>query len=144
MIPFRRRSADLEFAVLRRADTGWWQFVAGGGEDAETPLQAALRETVEEVGISGPGPLIPLDSMATIPRDSFDAASLWGPSVYVVPEHCFAVDATDRTLVVSGEHTELRWASYEEARTLLRWDSNRNALWELNERLRASARRGEQ
>jgi hypothetical protein len=26
---------------------------------------------------------------------------------------------------------------YEEACNLLRWDSNRNALWELNERLKA-------
>ena len=44
VIPFRRTAAGLEFAVLRRSDADYWQFVAGGGEDDETPLQAARRE----------------------------------------------------------------------------------------------------
>lgn len=51
--------------VFRRADDGNWQFITGGGEDDETPQQAARGE----------------------------------------------------------------------ARSLLRWDGNRNALWELGERL---------
>lgn len=29
-----------------------WQFIAGGGEDRETPLESAIRETTEESGIS--------------------------------------------------------------------------------------------
>jgi hypothetical protein len=30
---------------------------------------------------------------------------------------------------------EFKWASYDEAVNLLKWDSNKNALWELKERL---------
>jgi dATP pyrophosphohydrolase len=73
--------------------------------------------------------------MATVPKDSFAAADSWGPEVFVIPEYCFAIEVRDSVLVLSAEHTEGRWASYGEARVLLRWDSNRNALWELNERL---------
>jgi dATP pyrophosphohydrolase len=40
------------------------------------------------------------------------------------------------TIVKSREHTSYRWLSYDEAARLLRWDSNKTALWELNERLR--------
>jgi dihydroneopterin triphosphate diphosphatase len=135
VIPFRRIPAGLEFAVLRRSDAGWWQFVAGGGEDDESPAQAAERETREEIGIAADSRLLKLDSMATVPKDCFAAAASWGPDVYVIPEYCFAVDVGDNELALSGEHTEMRWVSYEEACRLLKWDSNRNALWELNERL---------
>jgi dATP pyrophosphohydrolase len=132
IIPFRHTAAGLEFAVLRRSDAGWWQFVAGGGEDAETPEEAAQRETHEELGITAE--VMRLDSMAAVPKDRFAAADSWGQNVYVIPEHCFAVDVADSVVTLSGEHTDLQWVPYEQARSLLKWDSNRNALWELNER----------
>jgi dATP pyrophosphohydrolase len=136
VIPFRRTPVGPEFAVLKRSDAGCWQFVAGGGEDDESPQQAAERETKEEIGIAADGHLIQLDSMATVPKDCFGAAGSWGQGVYVIPEHCFAVDAGDHALVLSGEHTDLRWVPYDQASSMLKWDSNRNALWELNERLK--------
>jgi dATP pyrophosphohydrolase len=136
VIPFRRTAGGVRYAVLRRSDAEYWQFVAGGGEEGETPTQAAQRETREEVGLCGE--LIALDSLATVPKDCFAAAAAWGPGVYVIPEYCFAVDAGDAPLTPSAEHKELVWATYEQAHGLLRWDSNRNALWELNERLRAA------
>lgn len=136
VIPFRRTAEGLRFAVLKRSDAGYWQFVAGGGEEGETPLQAARRETKEEIGIAGE--LMPLDSISTVPKEGFAAADSWGPEVYVIPEHCFAINVEDAALVLSGEHTESQWVSYERARSLLKWDSNRNALWELNERLKNS------
>ena len=37
-------------AVLKRRDNGKWQFIAGGGEDNETALLAAKRESLEEGG----------------------------------------------------------------------------------------------
>jgi len=136
VIPFRRAAEELQFAVLRRSDAGYWQFVAGGGEEGETPLQAARRETKEEIGIAGE--LMPLDSVSTVPKDCFAAADSWGPDVYVIPERCFAIDVKDAAIALSGEHTESQWVPYERAHSLLKWDSNRNALWELNERLKNS------
>jgi dATP pyrophosphohydrolase len=138
IIPFRRTSAaGSEFAVLKRRDTEYWQFVAGGGEDAESPLQAARRETQEEIGVAADAPFLALDSMATVPKHHFAAAATWGSDRYVIPEYCFAVEVGACPLTLSAEHVDLQWVSYEEACTLLRWDSNRNALWELNERLKA-------
>lgn len=139
VIPFRRTAGGPEFAVLRRSDADYWQFVAGGGEDDETPAQAAQRETKEEVGIVGN--LTPLDSLATVPKSCFAAADSWGDDVFVIPEHCFGIDAGTREIALSSEHTESRWVPFGEASSLLKWDSNRNALWELNERLKASNRR---
>ncbi len=135
VILFRRTAAGLEFAVLKRGDAGYWQFVAGGGEDGETPIQAAQRETQEEVGIAGE--FIQLDSLTTVPKDCFAAADSWGDDVYVIPEYCFAVDAGNSDVSLSQEHIEFQWVTYEQACSLLKWDSNRNALWELNERLKA-------
>jgi dATP pyrophosphohydrolase len=155
VIPFRHTKTGLEFAVLKRSDAGWWQFIAGGGEDDESPLQAAERETKEEIGISTNQPirerhcerseaissfcnsrLFQLDSMATIPKNNFAAADAWEQDVHVIPEYCFAIEAGDSALALSAEHTELRWVPYNVACNLLKWDSNRNALWELNERLK--------
>lgn len=134
VIPFRRTATVLEFAVLKRSDADYWQFVAGGGEDNETPIQAAKREAEEEIGITGE--LATLDSVSTVPKECFAAADAWGEEIYVIPQHCFAIDASTNDISLSHEHTEFRWVPYEEARALLKWDSNRTALWELNERLR--------
>ena len=139
VIPFRRTATALEFAVLKRSDAGYWQFVAGGGEDDETPVQAAQRETGEEIGITGE--LMRLDSFSTVPTNCFAAAAAWGADVYVIPEHYFAIDAGTNEISLSQEHTESRWAPFEEASSLLKWNSNRNALWELNERLKAPNQR---
>ncbi|MFC1745655.1 hypothetical protein ACFL35_16810 [Candidatus Riflebacteria bacterium] len=53
----------------------------------------------------------------------------------MIPEYSFAVDVRSRELVLSAEHTELKWLEYEDALDLLKWDSNKVALWELRERI---------
>lgn len=55
-------------------------------------------------------------------------------------EHAFAVDLGEHAIELSDEHVEVRWLHYEEAVTLLRFDSNRIALWELHERLYPAVR----
>jgi len=39
-------------------------------------------------------------------------------------------------LLLSHEHTEYKWVDYETAREMLKYDSNRTALWELNKRIK--------
>lgn len=132
VIPWRPHGAAIEVAVFHRADYAVWQFVSGGGEDAETPLEAATRELREEIGLDGAKPT-PLDSMAMLPACWFDAWPSWDPSIYVIPEHAFAVQTSEVTLC--PEHDDMRWCSVREAMEILRFDSNRHALWELNERV---------
>ena len=136
VLPYRNKHSGLEYAILRRSDAKYWQFVAGGGEDTETPLEAAKRETEEEIGMLRAADYINLDSKNTVPKDNFAAASSWDPALYVIPEYCFAVDADNMELVLSSEHAEYQWVDYNTAQEKLHWDSNKNALWELNDRLK--------
>ena len=41
----------------------------------------------------------------------------------------------DGQIVLSAEHTEMRWAAYQPAYELVYWHDQKNALWELNQRL---------
>ncbi|HEY5476484.1 MAG TPA: NUDIX pyrophosphatase [Tepidiformaceae bacterium] len=134
VIPFlRRKDAAPLFCVLRRADDGWWQWVAGGGEDNETSAETAKRETLEETGLAGP--LYRLQAEARVPVTAFAAHLSWSESLYVIPEYAFAVEAPSPGIILSREHTELRWLPEEEASALLYWQTNQLALWELAERL---------
>jgi dATP pyrophosphohydrolase len=135
VIPFFRRTRQEPlYCLLKRTDAGYWQGIAGGGEEGETPIQTARRETMEETGIEGP--LFGLDMRSDVPKTSFAAHVYWPQSLYVIPQHMFAVEAASQDVTLSHEHTEASWLPYEQAYELLHWQSNQNALWELSERLR--------
>ena len=143
VFPYRKVADDeFEYALLKRADAGFWQGVSGGGEDDETPLEAAKRETFEEAGVPPDSPFIRLDTVEPVPVTEFRDSYLWGEDVFVIPQHCFGVLVEDSGLVLSSEHTEYRWLKYEEARRLLEYDGNKTALWELDKRLRGRGPRG--
>lgn len=139
VIPFRENAdGTIEYAIFRRGDYAddCWQGLAGGAQAGESAEQAARREAMEEAGIPPDAPLITLDAVASIPASHFRHRHLWGPGLYVVTERAFGVRLGHRAAItLSREHTDYRWAAYAQAARLLRWDSNRTALWELNERL---------
>ena len=134
VIPYRLAST-LEFAAFRRASEGYWQFVAGGGNEGEDAERAARRELIEETGIPCDVPLLRLQSVASIPVSHFPAREHWPRALLVVPEYCFAADATGFDFALSNEHAEYEWLSFEACHARLHWQSNQVALWELNERL---------
>lgn len=137
VFPFRKiREGGYEFAVFRRADTGYWQAIAGGGEDEETPLEAARREAWEEAKIPAGASFSPLQSVDSLPRNIFEGSNEhWPAELYVIPQYSFAVDSSGHEIQLSHEHTEMKWGSFEEVESCLYWSSNKVALWELNERL---------
>ena len=138
VLPYYVASAEAppQYAVFRRSD--WmdtcWQGIAGGGQSGETAEQAARREAREEAGTEHCLNLLALDSMATIPVVNV-RGFLWGPDVLVIPEYAFGMQTGAEEFVLSSEHVEFRWLSYQDASRLLTWDSNKNALWELNHRI---------
>jgi dATP pyrophosphohydrolase len=149
VLPFRRMSdGRVAYAVFLRADDPadpFWQAVAGGVEDEETLIEAARRELREETGLAPPARgWVALDARASVPAIVFRASSLWGSDTFVVHEYAFGVDVSDSDeIALSHEHSEYRWLEFDAASQLLRYDSNRTALWELNERLmRAGSRNG--
>ncbi len=146
VLPYRRASdteADVwEYAVLRRSDYLCWQGIAGGGEDDETPLDAAKREAFEEAGLPIASDFMPLQAVCTVPAALFEESNTWDPALYVIPQHSFGADCTGQTLVLSHEHDALEWLPYAEAYARFTYDSNRTALWELNQRLLGLGPRG--
>lgn len=135
LLPYRKLRDSYEYLVFHRSDHAFWQGIAGGAEDTETPLEAVKREAFEEAAIPKEFYFWKLDSFATVPAGAFRAWKDWPSETYVVPEHCFAVDLKDFSVQLSVEHTDCCWCDFEEASELLKWDSNKNALWELNQRL---------
>ena len=134
-IPYRIIDGSLRYCVFHRADHDQWQFIAGGGENSETPLDAAKRETFEESGIRS-DKWIELKSLAYLPVTiiSEKRRQHWNKDMYVIPEYTFGFECK-HGIALSHEHTECVWLSYDEANQKLKWDSNRTALYELNCRL---------
>jgi dATP pyrophosphohydrolase len=141
VFPYRiLAEGEIAYAVFRRGDAGqFWQAIAGGGELGETPLAAAQREAWEEAGIAQSNRYVELDSLATIPVDQF-AAFRDREDIHVIPEYSFGVEVVEVHLPLSPEHTEYAWLPYGDAHAKLHWDSNKNALWELDRRLRMALR----
>jgi dATP pyrophosphohydrolase len=112
-----------------------WQGIAGGVEEGETYLEACKREANEEAGISYDANVIELKSISTMPVVNVTKEFIWGEDVYLIYEHCFGIDASKENITLSHEHTKVEWLTFDEAKKRLTWDSNRNALWELNWKL---------
>ena len=128
-------NGEKRYAIFRRSDNFQWQGISGGGEANETPLYAARRESFEEAGISKGAEFIRLESISYLPVTQVVQDYIWGEDCLVIPQYSFGVKVSSDKFELSGEHVEYRWLSAVEAAALLKWDSNRNALWELNKRL---------
>lgn len=136
VVPFRMIDDHPEYLLMRRSDIGVWQWVAGGGEDVETPLEAARRELEEETGyLQEPRGL---DSRSAIPVIDVYGSLTYGVERPILMEFAFAAEVSSSAVRISEEHTEVAWLTYEEARSRLNWDSNRTALWETNFRIGSS------
>lgn len=135
VFPFRQHDRGWEYALFKRSTGSYWQSIAGGGEDRETPEEAAIREAFEEAHIPPECPYFVLQTMAMVPAAHFKARSSWPDDVLVIPVHYFAVDVANHEIVISHEHSEFQWVTCDVGCGLLRWDSDKTALWELDQRL---------
>ena len=133
-IPYREKPV-VQYCVLHRSDIDQYQFVAGGGEDDEKPIEAAVREIYEETAIKV-AQIKQLTSMTYIPANVIlkKHRDLWPVDTIVIPEYAFGFEC-DSEIVLSDEHTGLEWMSYDDVLAKLTWDSNKTALYELNCRL---------
>jgi dATP pyrophosphohydrolase len=134
-IPYKFEGSELKFCVFRRSDIDQWQFVSGGGEDSESPIDAIKREIFEETSVKV-NDIIPLSSMCYIPVEIFQKRHIqnWPDDTYVVPEYSFGFECNEG-IQLSSEHCEFCWLSYEGALKVLRFDSNKTAMYELKRRI---------
>ncbi len=137
-IPYKIVDNTPLFCVFHRADFDQWQFIAGGGEGMETILEGAKREVYEESGISCDN-IFRLTAISYVSADCISEKHRqnWCSDTYIIPEYTFAFECNENILL-SHEHTECVWLTYEEAQSKLKWDSNKIALYELNCRIKAA------
>ena len=135
IIPFIKQRSEYYYAVFRRKDLGIWQFIAGGGEGSETPLQTMKREVKEETFIQDKLSCVRLATINTIPAANIRGL-MWGKDIAVIPEFAFGIELVSKDIKISKEHTKYLWLTYQNAAKKLKYDSNKTALWELDYRLK--------
>ena len=136
VLPYRIvENGEFEYCIFKRSDDNYWQGIAGGGEEGESPLDAAKREANEEANVPFTAKYSELDTKASIPVYHFAARDSWPKDLYIVNGYSFAVEYTGFDILLSSEHVEFKWVSFEEADSLLYWENNKTALWELHQRL---------
>ncbi|WP_414044396.1 NUDIX hydrolase [Macrococcus sp. EM39E] len=135
VLPYIINENEPFFCIFKRQDMQIWQFVAGGGENNETPLEAAQRELYEEIQMNSLK-VYKLDATTTVPVEYFkDFKDRWKEGLFVIPVYSFAAEVDNNIVKVSSEHVVSKWLNYEEAIDLLHFDIDKTALWELNKRL---------
>ena len=118
LVVFRRGP---EYLVLLRSPErhGYWNLVAGGVEEGETPSAAARRELDEESGLAQPIRFesLPLELAYVRPEGS------------KVAVRAFLAEAPPGwEPVLNEEHVEYRWCSAAEADALLAYPEPREAV----------------
>ncbi len=117
--------------MLRRVAShgGFWQSVTGSLEGGESHKQAAVREVLEETGISSH--VEELIELGVV--NNFEIAPQWrekyAPGVTHNEEVCFALEVCEcKVRVDPVEHDASAWETYERAMQMIYWDSNKRAL----------------
>lgn len=138
VLPYKKLDGKILYCIFKRSDMDAWQFIAGGGEDEDaSPLISAKREAYEEANIPFGAKYDALETKCSISTECFkEARSVWGRSCLVIPEYCFAVEITDAKIELSSEHVSFEWAEYQTAVQRLKYDSNKVALWELDNKIK--------
>ena len=130
----KNKNGNYEYCIFYRNRLNFWQGLSGGVEDDETLIETVKREVFEETGIIVNN-IYQLSTVSSIPVVDVMSDFFWGNDVYVVPEYSFGVSLEKYDIHLSNEHKEYKWCLFDEAYEKLKFDSNKTALWELNQRL---------
>lgn len=95
------KTADsIQYAIFNRSDYGYWQGIAGGGEDGEIPIESAKREAFEEARITRECPYIQLDSVSSLSVEDVVGGFLWGEEVYVIKEFSLELKSLQKHIII--------------------------------------------
>jgi len=131
---FRTLHQQRQYLLLRHRDGGHWAFPKGRLEPQEDEIEAALRETFEETGISQ---LLPVAGFRettsyTVRRNGQEKAKTVA---------YFLAEARECDVVLSAEHTDYQWLDLTEAAARLTFDSSHRILMKADTLLEASGER---
>jgi dATP pyrophosphohydrolase len=131
-------TAALEVLLLERAaHPGFWQSVTGSREGNESMLAAAGREVAEETGID----THQFELTDWHKTNQYEIFAEWrhryAPGVTENTEHVFGLLLPERQpiSISPDEHSQWRWAAWQEAAEACFSASNREAILELPSRL---------
>lgn len=136
IIPYRIVNNQIQYCIFKRKDLKTWQWISGGAEDFDNDiLETAKREFYEETGIND-AQIEKLELITKIPVVNIVKDFLWGKDIFYAEEYAFSANIDNRKIKLSDEHEEYEWVTYEDAKKLLKYDSNKSALWELDVKLK--------
>jgi dATP pyrophosphohydrolase len=120
---FKETKSGIEFLLMKRADNqfypGLWQMVTGKIESDEKAYETALREIKEETGLTPEQLWIaPTINSFYEPKDEY---------ICLLPVFAAKVDAGSE-ISISDEHTEFKWLKSKEAKEMLAWPGQREAV----------------
>ena len=120
---FRETVSGIEFLLLKRTEKqsypGLWQMVTGKIEGKEKAHQTALREIKEETG------LLPVQLWVAPTINSFYEPK--DEYICLLPVFAARVERKAK-VILSEEHTEYKWVRKDEAKKLLAWPGQRDAI----------------
>lgn len=131
VVIFAETDRGREFLLLRRLSSygGFWQSVTGSLEAEETHLAAAVREVLEETGIT-----INAEDLVDLQlTNTFEIPPQWrnryAPGVTHNEEACFATKVAKVPVRLDAiEHDDWVWAGFDLAMEMLHWQSSKSAL----------------
>lgn len=117
-VVYRENNGRLEFLIISHKSDGHWGFPKGHVEQGETEQDTALREVYEETGLN-----IKL-------LDGFISREQYSPKKNVIKEVVFFISKANDDIVNIQlcEIKEYKWAAYEEAESLLAYESSIKTL----------------
>ena len=114
--------SKLKFLILKRSKTKiyehLWQGVAGKIEKGETASQTAIRELKEETGLA-PYRMFVADHISSFYESNSDQMN-------IVP--VFGIEVRSLNVILSEEHCEFKWTTFEEAYDILTWNGQKKGL----------------
>lgn len=126
---YRRGARGLEVLLVlpggpfwRRRDEGAWQMPKGAIEAGEEPIDAAVRELHEELGVrleQAPVPLCEVRQAGGKRVEAFAAERDWDVSTLVSNEIEIVWPPRSGRTVIVPEVGEARWFTFEEAETAM-------------------------
>jgi 8-oxo-dGTP pyrophosphatase MutT (NUDIX family) len=135
-IIFRQNKERYEFLMLKRIQSrgGFWQPITGGFETKDKSMLAgAYREIKEEAGINKKDVVRAIENIYYY---ELDADVPVKGNLTKVKEYAFAFEVKPDLKISIGEnlydeHDEYKWATFDEALKLLKWEGNKEALKKL-------------
>ena len=129
-----RINKEIEYCIFYRKKEKFYQGLSGGVEDNEELIDTVKREVYEETKIKVNN-ILKLDTISSIPGINVNKEFNYKNNIYIVYEYAFGIKINNEKIKLSDEHEKYIWVNFNEAINLLKYDSNKTALFELNERL---------